>query len=63
VVGIFNKYFAANLLENLTLKICENRLRIYRLAAMSLVSPFLEHGVLLVKHVSAAICTLLTFST
>jgi len=40
--GIFNKYFAANLLDNLTVKNHENPLRINRLAAMSLVSPFFE---------------------
>ena len=39
--GIFNKHFAANLLENLTVKKFENRLRINRDTAMSLVSfPF-----------------------
>ena len=37
--GIFNKYFAANLLENLTVKKFENRLRINRDAAISLVTP------------------------
>ena len=42
---IFNKYFAENLLENLTVKNFKNRLRINRVTAMSLVYPFLEHGV------------------
>jgi len=35
-----NKYFAANLLEKLTVKIFENQLKISRVTAMSLVSPF-----------------------
>ena len=44
--GIFKYYFAANLLESLTVeKKLENWVRINRLTAMSLVSPFLEHGV------------------
>jgi len=43
--GIFNKYFAVNLLENLTVKNFENWLRINRPTAMRLMSPFLEHGV------------------
>jgi len=45
--GIFNKYFAANLLDNLTVKMW-NRLRINRFTAMSLVSAFFERGV--VRH-------------
>ena len=41
-----NKHFAANLQENPTVKKkFENRLRINRVIAVSLVSPFLEHGV------------------
>ena len=44
--GIFNKHFAANLLENLKVKFfLENCLRINRVTAISLVYPFLEHGV------------------
>jgi len=39
--GIFNKHFAANLLENLKVKFfLENCLRINRVTAISLVSPF-----------------------
>ena len=37
---IFNKRFAGSLLENLAVKKIENRLRIGRVTAMSLVSPF-----------------------
>ena len=40
--GIFNKYFDGNLPEKLTVKKCENRLRINGLTAMNLVSPFFE---------------------
>ena len=36
---IFNKYFPANLPENLTVKNFENLLRINRVTATSLVSP------------------------
>ena len=36
---IFNKCFAANLLENLIVKKCEHRLRINRVTAVSVVSP------------------------
>ena len=43
--GIFSKCFAANLLENLTVKNLENWLRINTVAAISLVSPVLEHEV------------------
>jgi len=43
--GIFNKYLAANVLENLIAKIIENRLRINSVTAMSVVSPFVGHGV------------------
>jgi len=42
--GIFNKCFAANLLENLTLKKIKNRSGINKVTAVSLMSPFLEHG-------------------
>jgi len=42
---IFNKYFAENLLENLTVKNFKNRLRINKVTAISLVYHFLEHGV------------------
>jgi len=38
--GIFNKHLVANLLENLTVKFFENRLRINRVTSVSLVSPF-----------------------
>jgi len=37
---IVNKFLAANLLENLTVKKIENRPRINRVTAVSLVSPF-----------------------
>jgi len=43
--GIFNKHFAASLLENLTVIFFLNLLRIKRVTTMSLVSPFLEHSV------------------
>jgi len=43
--GIFNKYSAANVLENLTVKNFENRSRINTDTAVSLVSLFLEPGV------------------
>jgi len=43
--GVFNKYFPANLLKNLTVKKCENLFRINRITAMSSVSPFFEHDV------------------
>ena len=42
---IFNKHVAANILENLTVKKIQNWLRINRVTATSLVSPFLEHSV------------------
>ena len=46
VVGsLTNKYFPANLLKNLTVKKCENLLRINRITAMSSISPFFEHDV------------------
>jgi len=38
-------YLAANVLENLIAKIIKNRLRINSVTAMSVVSPFVEHGV------------------
>jgi len=44
--GIFNKYFAANLLENLTVNFFLKIGRINRVTVMSLVSsPFSVHGV------------------
>jgi len=42
---MFNKHVAANILENLTVKKIQNWLRINRVTATSLVSPFLEHSV------------------
>jgi len=39
--GIFNKYFIANFLENLSVKNFENRLKFDEVTAMCLVSPFL----------------------
>ena len=44
--GIVNKYFTANLLQSLTVNFLKNRLRINKVTAMNLVSPFLgtEHG-------------------
>ena len=41
---IFNKHFAANLLQNLTVKQFENLLRINRVTVMSVASSFLEHS-------------------
>jgi len=41
---IFNKHVAANILENLTVKKIQNWLRINRVTATSLVSPFLVHA-------------------
>jgi len=42
---ISNKHFAANFVKNLRVKKIENRVRIKRVTAMSLVSLFLAHGV------------------
>ena len=50
------KCFAANLLKNPTLKKIENRLRISRVTAVNLVSPFLEFGVLTYLHTYIQIC-------
>ena len=43
---IVNKRLAANILQILTVTDFENRLTTNRVAAVSLVSTFLEHGVL-----------------
>ena len=48
---IVNKRLAANILQILTVTDFENRLTTNRVAAVSLVSTFLEHGVLVEARV------------